>query len=248
MTKIRAIALVYASATPSSGFSGSGPTDTILITGIISIIMSVFMLFVSILSLVGLFWVRVRFYLVFFVFGPTLQMILLAILIGFSIFILITGDTELQRLAYTTQINVLYFYNSTSLIKNGWDFVQYYFDCCGVKWNNTDWITAPSTGWKFSSTLPLSCCGSDSNDIGHAGRIFLASDLPSLTGFCYYGDIGKKTCYDQIRTNLLITVLVFLAGVALIVLALIVLSIFLLCVYRRVHQQSNEKILSEASH
>jgi energy-coupling factor transporter transmembrane protein EcfT len=244
MTKLRSVAIVYPYALPSSGFTGKGPTETLLVTGIISIIVGIIMLIASILSIVCLRCIKVRYYKFFFFIGPVLLIILFLILIGFALFIIITGDTELQRLAASTQTTVYYYYNSTSttLVRDGWDFVQYYFNCCGVKTNNTDWYPAPSTGWVYNSQLPRSCCGSDSNDIGHAGRIFVATSVPTLTGFCYYGDIGKPTCYDSIKTNLLITVLVFLIATALIVLVLAILSIILLLTYRTIHQRVENSI------
>lgn len=239
MTKIRTVAQVYALATPSSGFTGKGPTDTLLVTAIIGIAVATFMLIISILSIICLLCIKFRYYGFFFFIGPILLIILFIILIGFALFIMITGDTELQRLATSTQTVVYLFYNSTStsLVRDGWDFVQYYFGCCGVKTNNTDWYPPPSTGWKYNSQLPRSCCGYDPNDIGHAGRIFVGTPVPTLVGFCYYGDIGQPTCYDSIRTNLLITVLVFLIGLALLVLLLAILSIILFVTYRRIHQR-----------
>jgi len=237
MTKIRTVAIVYPHALPSSGFTGKGPTDTLLVTAIIGIIVSTIMMIISILTIIGLICIKFRYYGFFFCIGPVLLIILFLILLGFALFIMITGDTELQRLAYSTQITVYNFYNSsaTTLVRDGWDFVQYYFDCCGVKTNNTDWYPEPSTGWLYNSILPRSCCGYDPNNAGHAGRIFVGSDVPTLVGYCYYGDIGKSTCYDSIKTNLLITVLVFLIGVALIVLIIAILFIILLFTYRTIH-------------
>ena len=227
---------MFSQATPSSGFSGYGPTDTLLVAAIIGLILGVLVLVISILAIIGLLCIRVRYHGCFFCLGPVLQIILFFILIGFAIFVLITGDTELQRLASSTQVTVYNYYNSTTLVRNGWDFVQYYFSCCGVKSNNTDWLPAPSGGWKFSSTLPRSCCGFDPNDAGHAGRIFAGNNVPTLVGFCFYGDIGQPTCYNSIKTNLLIAVLVFFIALALIVLILAILSIIILFLYRTIHQ------------
>jgi len=244
MTKIRTVAIVYPDAVPSSGFTGRGPTDTLLVTGIISIIVGSIMLIVSVLAIICLICIAYRYYGFFYFIGPVSLIILFFILIGFALFIVITGDTELQRLASSTQTTVFYYYNSTAttLVRDGWDFVQYYFDCCGVIANNTDWYPAPSTGWVYDSELPRSCCGSDPNDIGHAGRIFVGTDVPTLVGTCYYDDIGKSTCYDSIKTNLLITVLVFLISVALIVLTLAILFIILLSMYRTIHHRVENSI------
>lgn len=235
MTKLRSIAIVYASATPSSGFTGSGPTDTLLVTSIIGIVLGTFILIVSIVSLILLICIRTRFHCCFFCLGPICLLIIFLVLIGLTIFIVISGDTELQRLASSTQTTLYYFYNTTTTVQNGWDFVQYYFNCCGVKSNKTDWLPSPTTGWIYSSSLPRSCCGYDSSDIGHAGRIFVASDVPSLIGFCYYGDIRKSTCYDTIKTNLFITVLVFLIGLGVIILILAILLLVLFLLFRTIH-------------
>lgn len=240
MTKVRAVAIVYAQATPSSGFTGRGPTDTLLVTAIIGITLSTFIAIVSIFSIILLICLPYRYYGCCFSLGPVFLIVLFLILIGFAIFIVITGDTELQRLASSTQATVYTLYNTTTLVQNGWDFVQYYFNCCGVINNKTDWLPPPTTGWIYSSTLPRSCCGYDPTDIGHAGRIFIASDVPSLVGFCYYGDIRKSTCYETIKTNLLITVLVFLIGLAIIVLILAILLIILLLLYRAIHREKSK--------
>ena len=244
MTKLRSVALVYAQALPSSGFTGRGPTDTLLVTGIIGVIIGIIMFIISICTIVCLVCIHFRYYRFFFFISPVPLIVLFVILLGFAVFIMITGDTELQRLAYSTQATVYFLYNSTStsLVRDGWDFVQYYFSCCGVKTNNTDWYPAPTTGWAFNSQLPRSCCGFDANDIGHPGRIFVASDVPTLVGFCYYGDIRQPTCYDSIKTNLLITVLVFLIGTALIVLVIAILCIILLFLYRSIHQLSKTPV------
>ena len=236
MTKIHSVAIIFAQATPTSGFSGSGPTDTLTVAAIVALVLGLLVLIVSILSIIGLICIRVRYHGCCFCFGPVLLILLFLILVGFAIFVIVTGDTELQRLASSTQATVYTFYNSSALVRNGWDFVQYYFSCCGVKNNNTDWLQAPSTGWKYSSTLPRSCCGSDPTNAGHAGRIFLGNDVPTLIGFCYFGDIAKVTCYESIKTNLLIAVLVFLIVLALIVLILAILSIIILCAYRKIHR------------
>ena len=248
MTKLRTIALVYAQALPSSGFTGRGPTDTLLVTGIIGIVVGTLMFIVSICTIVCLICIKFRYYGFFFFLAPLPLIILFVILLGFALFIMITGDTELQRLAYSTQRTVYLYYNSTStsLVRDGWDFVQYYFSCCGVRTNNTDWYQAPTTGWLYTSQLPRSCCGYDSNDIGHPGRIFVASAVPTLIGFCYYGDIRKSTCYDSIKTNLLITVLVFLIGTAMIVLVLAILCILLLFFYRTIHQPSKTPVKNKS--
>jgi hypothetical protein len=244
MTKVRSVAIVYPQALPSSGFTGKGPTDTLLVTAIIGIIVGTIMLILSVVTIICLICIKFRYYGFFFCIGPVLLIILFFILIGFALFIVITGDTELQRLASSTQTTVLYYYNSTntSLVRDGWDFVQYYFDCCGVITNNTDWYPAPSTGWQYNSQLPRSCCGSDSNDIGHAGRIFVATAVPTLVGFCYYSDIGKSTCYDSIKTNLLITVLVFLIATGLLILLLAILFIIILFSYRTIHQDGKDSV------
>ncbi|CAF3018117.1 unnamed protein product [Rotaria sp. Silwood2] len=244
MTKIRSVAIVYSQALPSSGFTGKGPTETLLVTAIIGIVISTIILIISVFTIICLICIKFRYYGFFFCIGPILLIILFLILIGFAIFVMITGDTELQRLASSTKTTVYYYYNSTSttLVRDGWDFVQYYFSCCGVKDNNTDWYPAPSTGWKYNSQLPRSCCGYDSNDAGHAGRIFVGTDVPTLTGICYYGDIGQPTCYDSIKTNLLITVLVFLIGLALIVLVLAILFIILIFIYRTIHHRVENSI------
>ncbi|CAF2987738.1 unnamed protein product [Rotaria socialis] len=239
MTKIRSVAIVYSQALPSSSFTGKGPTDTLLVTAIIGIILGCIILIISLLTVICLICIKFRYYVLFYFIGPVLLLILLLILIGFGIFISITGDTELQRLASSTQTTVYYYYNSTStsLVRDGWDFVQYYFSCCGVKDNNTDWYHAPSTGWKYNSQLPRSCCGYDSNDIGHVGRIFVGRNIPALTGICYYGDIGQPTCYNSIKTNLLITVLVFTFGLAFLVFILAILFLRLLFIYRKMHHR-----------
>jgi hypothetical protein len=244
MTKIESVAIVYPNALPTSGFSGDGPTNTLLVTAIIGITVGGIMFFISILTIISLICIKFRYYGCFYCFIPLLLIILFLILIGFALFIIIAGGTELQRLAWSTQMTVYYYYNSTntSLVRDGWDFVQYYFDCCGVITNNTDWYPAPSTGWQYNSQLPRSCCGSDTNDIGHPGRIFVGTDVPTLVGFCYYGDIGKSTCYDSIKTNLFITVLVFLFGVAFIVLIIAILSIILICAYRKIHHRVENSI------
>ncbi|CAF4938917.1 unnamed protein product [Rotaria sp. Silwood1] len=244
MTKIRSVAIVYPQAIPSSGFTGKGPTDTLIVTAIIGIIISSIILIISVFTIICLICIKFRYYGFFFCIGPILLIILFLILIGFAIFIGIIGDTELQRLAYSTRTTVYYYYNSTSttLVRDGWDFVQYYFSCCGVKDNNTDWYPAPSTGWKYNSQLPRSCCGYDSNDAGHAGRIFVGTDVPTLIGICYYGDIGQPTCYDSIKTNLLVTVLVFLIGLAFIVLVLAILFIILIFIYRTIHHRVENPI------
>lgn len=239
MTKIRSVAIIYPQALPSSGFTGKGPTDTLLVAAVIGIILSSIIFVISIITMICLICIKFRYYGCLFFTGPILLLILFLILIGLAIFVMIVGDTELQRLAYSTQTTVFYYYNSTSitLVRDGWDFVQYYFSCCGIKDNNTDWYPAPSTGWKYNSVLPRSCCGYDSNDIGHAGRIFVGTDVPTLTGICYFGDIGQPTCYNSIKTNLLITVLVFLMGLALIVLILAILFLALLFIHRTLHQR-----------
>ena len=244
MTKLRSIAIVYSQALPSSGFTGRGPTDTLLVTGIISIIVGTIMFVTSICTIVFLICLKFRYYRFFFCFAPVPLFVLFVILLAFALFIMIAGDTELQRLAYSTQITVYAYYNSTStsLVRDGWDFVQYYFSCCGVKTNNTDWYRGPTTGWLYTSQLPRSCCGYDPNDIGHPGRIFVAAAVPTLIGYCYYGDIRKSTCYDSIKTNLLITVLVILIGTALIVLTLAVLCILLLFLYRAIHQPTKPPV------
>lgn len=229
MNKLRVVAVVYAQAIPASTFSGSGPTDTLLITAIVSLAVAMTILIFSVLSFVGLCLLKIRSKKVLLLVSTLLQIFLLLVLLTLAIFILAIGETELQRLAYSTQITVFYYYNTTSLVEKGWDFVQYYFKCCGIKWNSTDWLRTPSTGWVYSSTLPRSCCGSDSNDIGYAGRVFLANDVPTLTGNCYYSDIRKPTCYDTIKTNLLTSVSVFLFGLTLIVLVLVILSTILVC-------------------
>ncbi|CAM4747032.1 unnamed protein product [Rotaria magnacalcarata] len=236
MTKIRSVAIIYSQALPSSGFTGKGPTDTLLVTAIIGIILGSIILIISLLTVICL---KFRYYVLFYFIGPVLLLVLLLILIGFGIFISIIGDTELQRLASSTQTTVYYYYNSTStsLVRDGWDFVQYYFSCCGVKDNNTDWYPAPSTGWKYNSQLPRSCCGYDSNDIGHASRIFVGRNIPALTGICYYGDIGQPTCYNSIKKNLLITVLVFTFGLAFLVFILAILFLCLLFIYRKMHHR-----------
>ena len=242
MEKIRSVAIVYSNALPSSGFSGKGPTDTLYVTAIIGIIVGAFMLIISIMTLIVVICIKFRYYGWFFFIGPALLFFLFVILIGLALFIMITGDTELQRLAYSTQTTVYAYYNSTytSLVRDGWDFVQYYFSCCGVKSNNTDWIVAPSSGWSYNSQLPRSCCGYDSGDIGHSGRIFVGRDVPALVGFCYYGDIGQPTCYDSIKTNLFVTVLIFLIGTALIILTLGILVIILIVFYRTIHRTKKE--------
>lgn len=237
MKKIRSVAIVYAQALPTSGFTGKGPTDTLLVTAIIGIILGSIIFVLSILSTICLICIKFRFYASFFFICPVLLTIFSLILVGLGLFIIITGDTELQRLASSTQTTVYYYYNSTStsLVRDGWDFVQYYFSCCGVKDNNTDWYPAPSTGWQYNSQLPRSCCGYDSNDIGHPGRIFVGRDVPTLVGTCYYGDIGKPTCYNSIKTNLIITVLVFIFTFALLVLILAILFFIILRTYRKIH-------------
>ena len=234
MTKIRAVAIIYPQALPSSGFTGRGPTDTLLVAAVIGIIFGSVMSLVSIFAIVCLICITFRYYGFFSFIGPILYIILFLILIGLALFVMIAGDTELERLSSSVQTTVYSYYNSTNttLIRDGWNFVQYYFGCCGVKDNNTDWYPAPSAGWVSNSELPRSCCGYDSNDVGHAGRIFVGADVPTLIGFCYFGDIGQPTCYDSIKTNLLITVLVFLIGLALIVLILAILFIILLFIYR----------------
>ena len=237
MTKIHSVAIIFPQALPTSAFTGKGPTDTLLVAAIIGIILGSLLLISSILAIICLICIKFRYYPIFFCMGPVVLIIFFLILIGFALFVMIAGDTELQRLASSTQTTVYYYYNSTSttLVRNGWDFVQYYFSCCGVKSNNTDWYPAPSAGWKYNSQLPRSCCGYDSSDAGHAGRIFVGTDVPALTGFCYYGDIRQPTCYDSIKTNLIITVLVFLIGLGLIVLILAILFIILLFIYRTIH-------------
>ena len=244
MTKVRSVAIVYAQATPTSGFTGKGPTDTLLVTGIISVIVGSIMFILSIFSIICLICIKFRYYGRCFCFGPVLLIILFFVLIGFALFIVIAGDTELQRLASSTQTTVLYYYNSTTttLVRDGWDFVQYYFACCGVITNNTDWYPAPSVGWQTTSQLPRSCCGYDPNDAGHAGRIFVAAAVPTLTGFCYYGNIGQPTCYSSIKTNLFITVLVFLIVTALLILLLAVLFIVLIVLYRTFHQNAKDSV------
>ena len=239
MTKIRSVALIYPQALPSSGFTGRGPTDTLLVTAIMGIALGALMLIISILSIIYLLCIRVRFHACFFCLGPGLHLLLFLIFIGLIIFVLVTGETELQRLAWSTQTTVFYFYNSTAVVRNGWDFVQYYFGCCGVKTNNTDWLLPPSTGWNYATVLPRSCCGYDPNDAGHGGRIFAGNDVPSLTGTCYYGDIRQPTCYDSIKANLLIAVWVFLIALTLIVLFLGVLSLIVLCLFRGIDQRLN---------
>jgi energy-coupling factor transporter transmembrane protein EcfT len=236
MTKIRSVAIIFAQTKPSSGFSGYGPTDTLTIAAVVGLILGGLLLIISVLSIIGLICIRLRYHGCFFCFGPVLLILLLLILVSFMIFVLVTGDTELQRLASSTQETVYYFYNSTTSVRNGWDFVQYYFSCCGVKNNNTDWLPAPITGWRYYSTLPRSCCGYDPKDAGHAGRIFLGNDVPTLVGFCYFGDISQVTCYESIKTNLLIAVLVFLGALVLIVLILAILSMIILCRYRKIRQ------------
>ena len=244
MTKLRTIAIVYSQALPTSGFTGKGPTDTLLVTAIIGIIVGSIMFIVFILTFLSLICIKFRYYGCFFCIGPILLIIVVLILFGFALFILIAGDTELQRLASSTQTTVYTYYNSsyTTLVRDGWDFVQYYFSCCGVKSNNTDWYPTPSLGWQYNSQLPRSCCGYDSNDIGHAGRIFVGTAVPTLVGICYYGDIRQSTCYDSIKTNLFVTVLVFLIGTALLVLLLAVLCIILLVSYRRFHSQEKKSV------
>jgi hypothetical protein len=244
MTKIHSVAIIFPQALPSSGFTGTGPTDTLLVAAIIGMSLGGVMMIISILAIICLICIRVRYYGFFFCVGPVLLILLFLILIGFALFVMIDGDTELQRLASSTQTTVFYYYNSTStsLVRDGWDFVQYYFGCCGVISNNTDWYPAPTYGWKYNSLLPDSCCGYDPNNAGHAGRIFVGTDVPALTGFCYYGDIGQPTCYSSIKTNLLIAVLVFLIGLALIVLILAILFIILLFIYRTIHQRVENSI------
>lgn len=244
MTKIRTVAIVYAQALPTSGFYGKGPTDTLLVAAIVGIIYASIMLITSVVCIICLACIKFHYYGFLYIIGVILLFFLFIILIGLALFIMITGDTELQRLAYSTQTVVYLYYNSssTTLVRDGWDFVQYYFGCCGVKTNNTDWYPPPSTGWKYNSLLPRSCCGYDPNDAGHAGRIFIGTSVPSLIGFCYYGDIGQPTCYDSIRTNLLATVLVFLISVALIVLIIIILFIVLLVTYRKIHTRVEDSI------
>ncbi|CAF1463395.1 unnamed protein product, partial [Rotaria sordida] len=245
MTKIRTVAIMYPQALPSSGFTGKGPTDTLLITAIIGIIISIIILIISIFTIICLICIKFRYYGFCFCIGPILLIILFLILIGFAIFVIIVGDTELQRLASSTKTTVYYYYNSTSttLVRDGWDFVQYYFSCCGVKDNNTDWYPTPTTGWKYNSQLPRSCCGYDPNDAGHAGRIFVGNNVPALDGICYYGDIGQPTCYDSIKTNLLITVLVFLISLALIILVLAILFIIVIFIYRTIHHRVENSIV-----
>jgi hypothetical protein len=230
MTKVHSVAIVFPQALPSSGFTGKGPTDTLLVTGIISTIVGSIMFILSVVTIIYLICIKFRYYRCCFCIGPILLIILCLVLIGFALFIVIAGDTELQRLASSTQATVLSYYNSTytSLVRDGWDFVQYYFSCCGIISNNTDWYPAPSTGWQYNSQLPRSCCGYDSNDIGHAGRIFVATPVPTLVGVCYYGDIGQPTCYNSIKTNLFVTVLVFLIATALLILILAILFIILI--------------------
>ena len=244
MTKIRSVSIVYPQALPSSGFTGKGPTETLLVTAIIGIVVGSLMFIISILTIICLACIKFRYYKWFFWISPIPLFLLFVIFVGFAVFIMIAGDTELQRLASSTQTTVYYYYNSTttSLVRDGWDFVQYYFSCCGVKTNNSDWYIAPSTGWKYNSQLPRSCCGYDPSDIGHAGRIFVGTNVPTLTGFCYYGDIRQPTCYDSIKTNLLITVLVFLIATALIILVLAILVIILLVFYRTIHQPVKKSV------
>ncbi|CAF4660303.1 unnamed protein product, partial [Rotaria magnacalcarata] len=74
MTKIRSVAIIYSQALPSSGFTGKGPTDTLLVTAIIGIILGSIILIISLLTVICL---KFRYYVLFYFIGPVLLLVLL---------------------------------------------------------------------------------------------------------------------------------------------------------------------------